>query len=46
MGKTIKDVARETGFGDYYYFLKAFKRVTGVSPGAFQASFRARGQPA
>jgi AraC-like DNA-binding protein len=46
MGKPIKDVARETGFGDYYYFLKAFKRVTGVSPGAFQASFRARGQRA
>jgi AraC-like DNA-binding protein len=44
MGKPIKDVAREAGFGDYYYFLKAFKRVTGVSPGAFQASFRARGR--
>jgi AraC-like DNA-binding protein len=46
MGKPIKDVAHEAGFGDYYYFLKAFKRVTGVSPGAFQASFRARGQRA
>ncbi|HEX3752630.1 MAG TPA: AraC family transcriptional regulator [Streptosporangiaceae bacterium] len=44
MGKPIKDVAREAGFGDYYYFLKAFKRATGVSPGAFQASFRARGR--
>jgi AraC-like DNA-binding protein len=44
MGKPIKDVAREVGFGDYYYFLKAFKRATGVSPGAFQASFRARGR--
>jgi len=44
MGKSIKDVAREVGFGDYYYFLKAFKRATGVSPGAFQASFRARGR--
>jgi AraC-like DNA-binding protein len=43
MGKPIKDVAREVGFGDYYYFLKAFKRATGVSPGAFQASFRTRG---
>jgi AraC-like DNA-binding protein len=42
MGKPIKDVAREVGFGDYYYFLKAFKRATGTSPGAFQASFRAR----
>jgi AraC-like DNA-binding protein len=44
MGKPIKDIAREVGFGDYYYFLKAFKRVTGVSPGAFQASYRSRGR--
>lgn len=43
MGKPIKDIAREVGFGDYYYFLKAFKRVKGISPGAFQASYRARG---
>lgn len=43
MGKSIKDIAREVGFGDYYYFLKAFKRVKGVSPGAFQASYRAQG---
>lgn len=42
MGKSVKDIAREVGFGDYYYyyFLKAFKRVKGVSPGAFQDSFR------
>jgi AraC-like DNA-binding protein len=39
MGKTIKDIGREVGFGDYYYFLKAFKRMTGVSPGTFQASY-------
>jgi AraC-like DNA-binding protein len=44
MGKPIKDIAREVGFGDYYYFLKAFKRATGVSPGAFQASYRSRGR--
>jgi AraC-like DNA-binding protein len=43
MGKPIKDIAREVGFGDYYYFLKAFKRVKGISPGAFQASYRAQG---
>jgi AraC-like DNA-binding protein len=40
MGKTIKNVAHEVGFGDYYYFLKVFKRVKGVSPGVFQASHR------
>jgi AraC-like DNA-binding protein len=43
MGKPIKDIAREVGFSDYYYFLKAFKRVKGVSPGAFQASYRTQG---
>lgn len=41
MGKPIKDIHREVGFRDYYYFLKAFKRVQGVSPGVFQASYRA-----
>lgn len=40
MGKPIKDVARDVGFHDYYYFLKAFKRVKGVPPGSFQASHR------
>jgi AraC-like DNA-binding protein len=40
MGKPIKKVAHEVGFGDYYYFLKVFKRVRGVSPGVFQASHR------
>lgn len=42
MGKPIKKVAHEVGFGDYYYFLKVFKRVKGVSPGVFQASHRPR----
>ena len=42
MGKPIKRVAHEVGFGDYYYFLKVFKRVKGVSPGVFQASHRPR----
>jgi AraC-like DNA-binding protein len=41
MGKPIKDIHREVGFRDYYYFLKAFKRMQGISPGAFQASYRA-----
>jgi AraC-like DNA-binding protein len=43
MGKPIKDIYREVGFSDYYYFLKAFKRMQGVSPGAFQASYRTSG---
>ena len=41
MGKPIKDIAREVGFGDYCNFLKAFKRARGISPGAFQVSYRA-----
>jgi two-component system response regulator YesN len=42
MGKPIKIVVHETGFRDYYYFLKVFKRITGVAPGAFQASHSPR----
>ena len=40
MGKPIKVVAGEVGFADYYYFLKVFKRVLGVTAGAFQAAHR------
>jgi len=40
MGKPIKVVANEVGFADYYYFLKVFKRVQGVTAGAFQAAHR------
>jgi AraC-like DNA-binding protein len=38
MGKPMKQIAKDVGFSDYYYFLKVFKRVRGVSPGAFRAS--------
>jgi AraC-like DNA-binding protein len=39
MGKAIKEVAMESGFRDYYYFLKAFKRLNGVTPHTFQDTF-------
>jgi AraC-like DNA-binding protein len=39
MGKSIRQVATETGFSDYYYFLRAFKRVRGTTPGTFQKTF-------
>ena len=39
MGKAIKEVAIESGFRDYYYFLKAFKRLRGVTPHTFQETF-------
>lgn len=40
MGKPIKQVAKDVGFSDYYYFLKVFKRIRGISPGAFQVGHR------
>lgn len=39
MGKSIKEVAGECGFADYYYFLKAFKRLRQMTPGTFQKTF-------
>jgi AraC-like DNA-binding protein len=41
MGKSIREVATETGFRDYYYFLRAFRRVRGTTPGTFQKTFHA-----
>lgn len=29
---TISDIAVASGFNDYFYFLKTFKRITGVTP--------------
>lgn len=34
-GLTISDVCESTGFHDYFYFIKTFKKITGVSPGKF-----------
>lgn len=39
MGKEIKEVAMESGFRDYYYFLKAFKRQHGVTPHTYRETF-------
>jgi AraC-like DNA-binding protein len=39
MGKSIKEVAGECGFSDYYYFLKTFKRLRQMTPGTFQKTF-------
>lgn len=32
----IKDVASESGFNDYHYFSKAFKRLNGISPAEYR----------
>ena len=37
-GKKIAFVASESGFADYNYFAKQFKRQYGISPGRFRAS--------
>ena len=38
-GYTIEETARLTGFSDRYYFSKAFKTITGISPGQFIKAF-------
>jgi AraC-like DNA-binding protein len=35
--KHIKTIAAETGYGDPYYFSRAFKKVMGLSPGKYRA---------
>lgn len=42
MGKSIKEVAKEIGFNDYYYFLKTFKKLRGMTPASFRKSFETR----
>lgn len=32
----VEDVAHEVGFADHNYFIKAFKKVMGASPGAYR----------
>jgi AraC-like DNA-binding protein/mannose-6-phosphate isomerase-like protein (cupin superfamily) len=40
MGKSIKEVAKDVGFSDYYYFLKTFKKLRGITPASFRQSFQ------
>ena len=35
MGQQIKNITTEVGFDDYYYFLKKFKKITGLTPKEF-----------
>ena len=32
----VKDVALRSGFGDYHYFSKIFKKITGLSPAEYR----------
>jgi AraC family transcriptional regulator len=38
-GAQLSDVATAAGFYDQSHFSKAFKRITGLSPGRFQSTF-------
>ena len=39
---TIYDIAAQTGFCDYYYFAKTFRRQTGVTPTEYRKASRNR----
>lgn len=38
-GYSIKEATQLTGFSDRYYFSKAFKKLTGITPGSFINSY-------
>lgn len=33
---SIESIAEKVGYGDYFYFMKVFKKATGISPSAFR----------
>lgn len=37
-GDGIETIAEKVGYGDYFYFMKVFKKATGISPSAFRKS--------
>jgi iron complex transport system substrate-binding protein len=41
-GLSIKEIACQVGFSDVYTFSKSFKRISGISPSAFQIDVRSR----
>lgn len=34
--KSLNDIAVEVGFNDYFYFIKTFKKFTGMTPGQYR----------
>lgn len=34
--KPLMDIAIEVGFNDYFYFIKTFKKITGLAPGQYR----------
>lgn len=35
--KPVTEIAVEVGFNDYFYFMKTFKKIVGVTPGQYRA---------
>ena len=38
-GKSIEESASESGFEDYFYFIKAFKKHWGITPGELRKKY-------
>lgn len=34
--ESIEDISEKVGYSDYFYFLKVFKKATGISPSVFR----------
>ena len=37
--KTVGEIAQETGYSDYYYFTKTFKRLTKMTPSEYRKKY-------
>ena len=37
-GFTLEEIANKSGYTDYFYFIRVFKKVTGLSPGQYRKS--------
>lgn len=38
-GFTLEEIANKSGYTDYFYFIRVFKKVAGLSPGQFRKSY-------
>ncbi|MDD4796796.1 MAG: AraC family transcriptional regulator [Eubacteriales bacterium] len=41
-GQSIAEAARQTGFHDYYYFIRAFKKAKGITPSQLREKYFTR----
>ena len=40
---SITDISMQTGFNDYFYFLKTFKKYTGCTPSDYREAYYRQG---